>query len=123
MKKSMDDMKVKVEELASKIEEEKAEKAQLEQDLVTHKAEREQAIEDLAKSTALRNKEQAEFEADSADQKTNLEAISGAIPALEKGLGGAAFMQLPHSSKLKSLVESSKYVNSYDRGLLVSFLE
>merc|ERR1719359_1652213 len=57
MKKSVEDMKVKIEGYASAVEQEKAEKSQLEQDLVKHEADKAAALEDLEKSTALRNKE------------------------------------------------------------------
>merc|ERR1719387_2829106 len=123
MKKSIADMKVKIETYASAVEQEKAEKAQFEQDLVKHEADKAGAIEDLSKSTALRSKEKAEFDADLADQQTNLAGVSSAIPALEKGMGGAAFMQLPMSKHLRQLVEASKYTNSYDRSIVVSFLD
>merc|ERR1719240_422965 len=54
LEKSASDAKSKIEELASKIEEEKAEKAQLEQDLKTHESDRAAATDDLSKATALR---------------------------------------------------------------------
>lgn len=123
MKKSVEDMKVKIEGYASAVEQEKAEKAQLEQDLIGHKADKASAIEDLEKATGLRNKEKAEFDADLADQKTNLAGVSSAIPALEKGMGSSAFMQLPMSKQVRTIVEASKFVNSYDRGLVTSFLD
>merc|ERR1719281_550083 len=116
-------MKVKIEGYASAVEQEKAEKAQLEQDLVKHEADKAGAIADLEKSTALRSKEKAEFDEDLADQETNLAGVSSAIPALEKGMGGAAFVQLPVSKKIRQLIEASKYTNSYDRGLVTSFLD
>jgi hypothetical protein len=123
MKKSIEDMKVKIETYASSVESEKAEKVQLEQDLIKHEADKAAAIADLGKSTALRNKEKAEFDEDLADQQTNLAGVSSAIPALEKGMGGAAFVQLPVSKKIRQLIEMAKYTNSYDRGLVVSFLD
>lgn len=116
-------MKVKIEGYASAVEQEKAEKAQLEQDLIGHKADKASAIEDLEKATGLRNKEKAEFDEDLADQKTNLAGVSSAIPALEKGMGSSAFMQLPMSKQVRTIVEASKFVNSYDRGLVTSFLD
>jgi hypothetical protein len=84
MKKSIEDMKVKIETYASSVESEKAEKVQLEQDLIKHEADKAAAIADLGKSTALRNKEKAEFDEDLADQQTNLAGVSSAIPALKK---------------------------------------
>jgi len=123
MKKSVEDMKGKIDEYASLVEQEKAEKAQLDQDIPKHEADKAAAIEDLEKSTALRSKENSEFETDLADQKTNLAGVSSAIPALEKGMGAAAFVQLPISKQVRAVIEASKYTNSYDRSLVVSFLD
>jgi len=123
MKKDIADLTVKAATLSSTVEQEKAEKAQLDQDIPKHEADKAGAIEDLEKSTALRTKEKAEFDADLADQETNLAGVSSAIPALEKGMGGAAFVQLPVSKKIRQLIEASKYTNSYDRGLVTSFLD
>jgi len=121
--KRIADSKARITDLASKVEEESAEKAQLTEDIKTHSAEAAQAEEDLSKSFALRSKESAEYDESHADQSSNLASLSGAIPALEKGLGGAAFVQMPQASTIRKLVEASKYTNSYDRSLVVSFLE
>ena len=36
--------------------------------------------------------------------ETNIKAMAGAIPALEKGMGGAALLQMPGGDKLHKLV-------------------
>jgi DNA repair exonuclease SbcCD ATPase subunit len=123
MEKQVADAKSKIETLASQVESEKAEKAQIAQDLVTHKADKEAAISDLAKAESLRSKEKAEFDASYADQTTNLASLSKALPALETGMGGASFVQMPEAKKLRALIEASKYTNSYDRNLVISFME
>merc|ERR1719473_147513 len=46
-----------------------------------------------------------------------------AIPALEKGMGGAALLQLPGESNLKKIVESYPKMDSMDRRTAMAFLE
>merc|ERR1719473_2629137 len=46
-----------------------------------------------------------------------------AIPALEKGMGGAALLQLPGESSLKKIVESYPKMDSIDRRTAMAFLE
>jgi septal ring factor EnvC (AmiA/AmiB activator) len=123
MEKSVADAKSKIEELAAKVESEKAEKVQLTQDLVAHKADKAAAIDDLSKAESLRAKEKSEYDASYADQTTNLASLSSALPALEKGMAGSSFVQMPEAKKLRALVEMSKYTNSYDRNLVISFME
>merc|ERR1719301_156432 len=50
------------ESLASKAEEEKAEKSGLEEDLTKHESDRTAATSDLAKATAIRGKESTEYD-------------------------------------------------------------
>merc|ERR1719265_1228803 len=123
MEKSVADAKSKIEELAAQVESEKAEKTQIAQDLIGHKADKAGAIDDLSKAEALRAMEKAEYDASYADQTTNLASLSSALPALEKGLSGASFVQMPEAKKLRALIEASKYTNSYDRSLVISFME
>jgi hypothetical protein len=113
------------ESLASKAEEEKAEKAGLEGDLAKHQTDRTTATSDLAKATAIRGKESSEYDADIADQKTNYDAISGAIPALETGMGGAsAFLQAPgNKQNLKRAVDMSQTISGFEKKDMTAFLE
>merc|ERR1711988_65857 len=46
-----------------------------------------------------------------------------AIPALEKGMGGASFMQLPGADKLHHLIESYPKMDPADRRDALSFLD
>merc|ERR1719238_2492524 len=88
--KSIADAKASIEQLEGKL---KAEKSQNEQDLIQHKKDREAAAADLSEATVIREKEAAEYAEMKADTETNIKAMAGAIPALEKGMGGASFMQ------------------------------
>merc|ERR1719314_1235 len=69
---------------------EKAEKSQLDQELVQHKLDREAATKDLETAASIRAKEHEDYVALTSDQKSNIDAMTGAIAALEKGM---AFVQ------------------------------
>merc|ERR1719456_1855840 len=81
--------KAQVEQLGSAIESGTAEKSQLDQDIVQHKADREEAEKVMKESTAMREKEAAEFAASSGDMKSNLQSLGGALEALKKGLSAS----------------------------------
>merc|ERR1719310_2599029 len=96
MKKAAEEGSQKAAELSSKLESLKAEKAQLEQELKDHQSSRETAKGDQEKAASIREKEKADFEAAATDMSTNIEAMKGAIAALEKGMG---FIQMKASNK------------------------
>jgi len=117
------DSTAKIDQLSSKLKEETAEKTNLEQEIGEHKKDREAAKNDLAEATNLRDKESKEYDALAADAKTNIEALGSAIPAIEKGMGGAAFLQLPVGRKIQSLVQSFPDMDPMDRSDLQSFFQ
>merc|ERR1719146_608656 len=117
------DAKAAIEELSAKLKSEEAEKVQTAQELITHKADREGATSDIEEATVLRNKEAAAYSAEKADSETNIAAMAKAIPALEKGMGGAALLQMPNGDRLKKIVESYANVDQQDRRNVMSFLE
>jgi len=120
---SAEGSKAKIEELSSNLATDSAEKTGVDQELAEHKSDRESARKDLAESEAIRTKENEEYAETAADSKANIAALSGALPALEKGMGGASLMQLPGSDRLKKIAQSAQNLDSYDRDSLVSFLE
>merc|ERR1719199_2439731 len=103
--KSIADAEAKIEETGAGIKEAEGQKAQLEQDLVTHKADRETAKTAVAEATKLREKEAATFAALKAESDANIEAIGKAVAALEKGMGGA-FLQTPAAVTLRQIVNN-----------------
>merc|ERR1719456_686927 len=121
--KSIESAKAKVEELSSKHEAETAEKSQIDQELGDHKSDREGARKDVAEATAIRNKEKAEYDATAADSAANINALSGALPALEKGMGGAALLQTKGGSRLNKIFESAQDLDSYDKENVLAFLQ
>merc|ERR1719386_47786 len=71
----------------------------------------------------LREKEAGEFAAEKADSETNIAAMAKAIPALEKGMGGAALLQMPGGDRLKKIVEAYPNMDTEDRKNVVAFLQ
>jgi len=112
-----------IKELSSKIEEETAEKSQLEEELKSHKKDKAAAETDLDKATTIREKEQSDQEAAIEEGKFNSAALGKAIPALEKGASAASLVQGDTGGTLKKIVESSAFIGSFDRRQIVAFLD
>merc|ERR1719159_63630 len=114
--------KAQIEQLTASIERGTAEKSQLEQDLKTHKSDRTAAEETMKESTAMREKEGAEFAATSGDMKSNIASMGGALDALKKGLS-AALLQTSTGNVLRNIIAHSPAVRPSQRDSLMSFLE
>jgi len=114
--------KAQVEALTASIERGTAEKSQLDQDVAGHKADRTEAEKTMKESTAMREKEAAEFAATSGDMKSNIASMGSALDALKKGLG-ASLLQSGVGSTLRNIVRTSPVVRDSERGLLMSYLE
>jgi len=112
-----------IDEFSAKLKAETAEKASTAQELIQHKQDREAATGDLEEATVLRTKENAAYEETKADMETNLKAMAGAIPALEKGMGGASFVQMPEAGVIRKLADASPSLDPMDKKTLMSFLE
>merc|ERR550514_400236 len=98
--------------------------SQLDQELIQHKQDREAAKNDLATATAIREKEHAAFVEESGDSKANLDAMTGAIAALEKGMGSFMQMSRDHVTRVRTIVESNRDVDSEDaRSACLALLE
>merc|ERR1719265_2369467 len=125
MSKSAEEAAQRITELKSKLEAEKAEKSQLDQELMQHKQDREAAKKDLATATSIREKEHSDYVEAVGDQKANLAALNGAIAALEKGMGAKAFMQTQQdgAARLKKVIRVSESVDDFQRNEVLSFLE
>merc|ERR1719163_460363 len=111
-----------IEQLGATVERGTAEKSQLDQDIATHKADRTAAEKVMKESTAMREKEAAEFAATSGDMKSNLAAMGGALEALKKGLS-ASLLQTSVGNVLRNIISHSPAVRAGERSLLMSFLE
>merc|ERR550537_1294031 len=78
---------------AAQLEADTAEKAQLEGDIKTHTSDLAGAQKDLEEATNIRDKSKSEFDATVATKSSSESALGKAIPAIEKGMGGAALME------------------------------
>jgi hypothetical protein len=112
-----------IEELTAKLKSEEAEKVQVGQDLIAHKKDREGATSDIEEATMLREKEAAAYAAEKADSETNIAAMAKAIPALEAGMGGAAFLQMPGADRLQKIVQSYGNIDNEDRRNVMAFFQ
>jgi septal ring factor EnvC (AmiA/AmiB activator) len=127
LSKAIADSTSSIEELTAKVASGTAEKTQLTQDVADHKTSAASAKSDLDEATMLREKESKQFSATEKDTKTNLDGLSKAIPAIEKGMGGAALMQMPGQEmkmeKLRRFVEVTKLLGNDDRSNVLAFLD
>lgn len=111
---------------AAQLEADTAEKAQLEEDIKTHTSDLENAQKDLEEATNIRDKEKSEFDATVGTKSASEAALGKAIPAIEKGMGGAALMELIGTkafNQIKRAIRSSGHLTSGNRQEISSFLQ
>jgi len=118
--KQIADAETKGPELQSAIEEGQSKLAQLKEDIKSHQTDRSAAKEAMAKATAVREEEKSKFDAATADLKTNVAAMTKAITAVEKGMGG--FLQTAAASTLRNLAMNDNKIADADRQDLLAFL-
>merc|ERR1719454_2189614 len=123
MQKSVEEAAQRITELKAKLESSIAEKSQLDQDLIGHKQDREAANQDLAKAPAIREKEHAEYLELTGESKENVDAMTAAIAALEKGMG-SGFLQSKTSlmDRIHKILNTAQSLDSYQRSTVTSFL-
>jgi len=119
--KSIGDANTKIPQLESDIKQAVEEKAQLEQDLSAHQTDRDSANEAMAKATEIREKEAAAFAGEQGQDKANIDSLTKALAAIEKGMAGS-FLQTNAAGVLRKLVESRMDMVEIDRKELVAFL-
>merc|ERR1719235_917032 len=111
-------------ELKSKLAAEKAEKSQLDQELIQHKKDREAAKGDLSTATSIREKEHAEFVESTGDAKANVDALTGAIAALEKGMGKSFIQQNKDTvARVVKVVKAATSVDDYEKTEIMGLLQ
>jgi peptidoglycan hydrolase CwlO-like protein len=110
----------KIGQLTTSIQEAEALSKQLGEELAQHKADRAEAKQAVADATALREKESATFAKDSSDLKTNIDALSKATAAIEKGVAGS-FLQTSAAARLRQLTVDVE-MSSVDRDVISAFL-
>jgi septal ring factor EnvC (AmiA/AmiB activator) len=118
--KSISDAETKIPLVEASIKEDAALKQQLESEVKEAQTNRADAKDAIAKATALREKEAGAYAKTKSDAEANIGALSKAIPAIEKGMGGA-FLQTNAAAVLRQLSVSADMIPA-DRDLLASFL-
>merc|ERR1719375_2284348 len=123
MQKSVEEAAQRITELKAKLESSIAEKDQLDGELIQHKQDREAAQQDLGKATTIREKEHAEYLELTGESKENLDAMTSAIAALEKGMG-SGFLQSKTSlmDRIHKILNSAQSLDAYQRSTVTSFL-
>merc|ERR1719217_1429219 len=118
--KSIGDAEAKIPQLESQIKQASEMKAQLEEEIRNHQNDRAAAKAAMAKATAIREKEAAAFAKEHAEAVANLEALTKATAAIEKGMSGG-FLQTSAAAVLRNIALNQDMSNA-DRNLLSSFL-
>merc|ERR1740123_69065 len=111
----------KVPQVQSDIEGGEGQLAQLKADLKQHQSDRDAAKASSAEATAIREKEAAAFAAEKAEYDANIDALSGAIAAISKGMVGG-FLQSSAAQRLRAAVVSTRHLLDGERMQLASFL-
>jgi len=119
LEKSISDAETKIPQLESAIKEMGGALLQWKADLKQHKQDRADAKTAVAEATAIREKEAAEYAKLSGDFKINIAAMTKAIAALEKGMGG--FLQTSAASYLRQLAQGDS-ITEDNREILTEFL-
>jgi len=119
--KSIADAGSQVTQLQSDIETGLAKAAQLQQDLAAHREDRTGAKAAMQAASGQREGEHKTFAATSAEYKSYISALKGAIPAIQKGMIGS-FLQTGVAAQLKRAVNDATSLTDYDREMITSFL-
>merc|ERR1719321_1201931 len=118
--KSISDAQTKIPQVESSIKEGAALKKQLEAELKDAQVGRVEAKDAIAKATSIRDKEASTYAQVKSDAESNIGALDKAIPAIEKGMGGA-FLQTNSAAVLRQLSVSAN-MNAASRDILAAFL-
>jgi len=118
---SISSSNTKVPQVQSDIEESESKVKQYQQDLKSHQEDRAAAKAAIASATAQREEEHKKFLAQSGEYKSYVNALAGAIPAIEKGMAGG-FLQTKAGAVLRQAVASGSGLSDYDRQMVNSYL-
>jgi hypothetical protein len=113
--------KAKIEALDSQSKADLETKTMTDQSLKEHIASRDDAKKAMAEATAIREKEAATYAKFKSDHDTNLEALSAATAAIEKGVYGS-FLQTSAASTLRKYVMEQATMPDPTRQEVLEFL-
>merc|ERR1719313_3208953 len=112
--KSIEDANTKIPQLESDIKEAAEEKKATEAALAQHQTDRDAAKTAMDKATAMRQKENAAYVAESTTDMSNLDALKKALAAIQKGMAGG-FLQTNEAAVLRKLSVSKTDMLDVDR--------
>jgi len=111
----------KASDVAAGVEGAAGQKTQLEADIKKAKADLAAAKEAMSTATALREKENGEFNTEKAETEANIGAMKKALAAMEGG-ASAAFLQTNNANKLRNIVAGVEMPDA-DRDTMIAFLQ
>jgi len=121
LKQSLSTAEAKAPQVESDIKEAEAQHVQLGEDLKRHQGDRDAARSAMQESTALREKEAAEFAKQKSELDANLAALGKAITAIEKGMTGG-FLQTGSAQVLRRFFMAKPDMIDLDRQEVLAFL-
>eukprot|EP00443_Scrippsiella_acuminata_P069940 CAMPEP_0115414892 /NCGR_PEP_ID=MMETSP0271-20121206/22817_1 /TAXON_ID=71861 /ORGANISM="Scrippsiella trochoidea, Strain CCMP3099" /LENGTH=722 /DNA_ID=CAMNT_0002839211 /DNA_START=78 /DNA_END=2242 /DNA_ORIENTATION=- len=111
----------KIESVGAEIKSSTENLEQTKASLKEHQDSRAAANDAVSQATALREKEAAEYAKFKADHETNIDAITKAVAALEKGMSGS-FLQTPAAGLVRSYAMEKAELPDSSRQELLAFL-
>jgi len=126
LEKEIEDATAEISTQQSKLDGDSAQKDQLTSEIADHKSGLASAQSDLDQATQLREDESKKFSKEAAASAINIKQLNAAIPALEKGLSSAAFVQTMRPkqlSRFRRTVETTKYLSNDMRTSVLAFLD
>jgi len=117
----IEEANTKIPQLESDIKESTEELKATKEALAQRQSDRAAAKTAMDKATAMRQKENAAYVAESTTDSSNLDALKKALAAIEKGMAGG-FLQTNAAAVLRKLSVSKADMLDVDREALVSFL-
>jgi len=111
----------KIPDVGSKIEEGAAKKVQLDDEVKSAISGRAEAKSAIAKANAIREKEHSAFSKESAEFKSNIGSLQGAISAISSGMSGG-FLQTNTANIIRKMALTGPSMEDMDRQELLSFL-
>jgi len=123
LKKVIAHMTGEVDRLTSKQAEEKAERAQLVQDVATHKDDLANTKKTLYEAEEIRAKDAKKFQDDELMNKFSVDSITQALRLFEKEGSASSFLQTTNAKNFRRIIEVSRYLSPTNREKVLEFLD
>ena len=122
LKTNVEEGTARITDSTSKIKAEEGILVELKTVIKVSQESRAEAKQALASAVALDDKGASAFDAESSDLAANIDALTRAIAALEKGVAGSSFLQSRVGPAIRKVAMSSEKVSDSERSTLLSFL-